>query len=119
MRIGTRASRLARVQTAQIVAALREAHPQLELEVVEVTTSGDRSQQTDAPDPAWGSGVFVKELEVALLREEIDLAVHSLKDVPPAPSAGLTLVAVPVREDPRDALVTGDGRSFDALLPGA
>jgi hydroxymethylbilane synthase len=63
--------------------------------------------------------VFVKEIEAALLRDEIDLAVHSLKDVPPIVTAELTLAAIPVRDDPLDALVTADGRTLEALGPGA
>jgi hydroxymethylbilane synthase len=96
-----------------------EAHPDLELETIEINTGGDRSQATNLPSGDWGTGVFVKELEAALLREEIDLAVHSLKDVPPALSADLTLAAIPVRDDPLDVLVTADGRGLEALAPGA
>jgi hydroxymethylbilane synthase len=98
---------------------LVEAHPNLEIEVINITTSGDRSQGTNQPGPDWGTGVFVKELEVALLREEIDLAIHSLKDVPPVLSPDLTLAAIPVREDPLDVLVTTDGRALEDLAPGA
>jgi hydroxymethylbilane synthase len=119
IRVGTRASALARAQTAIVATALVEAHPDLEIEVVTISTSGDRSQATNQPTPDWGSGVFVKELESALLREEIDVAVHSLKDVPPVLSEGLTLAAIPVREDPLDVLVTPDGRGLEDLLPGA
>jgi len=119
MRIGTRASALARAQTDLVIAALREAQPELEVEVVTISTSGDRSQPTNQPTADWGSGVFVKELEAALLREEIDLAVHSLKDVPPVSTQGLTLAAIPVRDDPRDVLATPDGREFESLATGA
>jgi hydroxymethylbilane synthase len=119
IRIGTRASPLARAQTSLVVTALVEAHPDLEVEVVEITTGGDRTQATNQPGPDWGSGVFVKELEAALGREDIDLAVHSLKDVPPAITTGLTLAAIPVREDPLDVLLTPDGRGFEALPAGA
>src|SRR5205807_6108259 len=96
IRIVTRSSALARAQTALIATGLLEAHPDqgLEIELVTIITGGDRSQATDAPGPDWGTGVFVKELENALLREEIDLAVHSLKDVPPTLSADLTLAAI-------------------------
>jgi len=119
IRLGTRGSALARAQTALVAAALTEAHPDLEIEIVTITTSGDRSQPTNQPGPDWGSGVFVKELESALLREDIDLAVHSLKDVPPLLSAELTLAAIPVRDDPLDVLVTADGRGLQDLAPGA
>jgi hydroxymethylbilane synthase len=121
IRIGTRSSALARAQTALIATGLVEAHPDLDLEIelVPITTGGDRSQASDEPGPDWGTGVFVKELESALLREEIDLAVHSLKDVPPAMSAELTLAAIPVRDDPLDVLITIDGRALDELASGA
>jgi hydroxymethylbilane synthase len=119
IRIGTRSSALARAQTTLISAALIEAHPELEIEVVAISTSGDRSQVTNLPSTDWGTGVFVKEIELALLHEEIDLAVHSLKDLPPVMTADLTLVAIPIREDPLDVLVTTDGRGLDDLAPGA
>jgi len=119
LRIGTRSSALARAQTALVSAALIEAHPGLEIEVVTITTSGDRSQVSNVPGADWGTGVFVKEIELALLHEEIDLAVHSLKDLPPELSADLTLAAIPVREDPLDVLVTTDGRGLSDLARGA
>lgn len=119
IRVGTRGSALARAQTALVAAALVDAQPEVEVEVVTISTSGDRSQSTNQPGPDWGTGVFVKELEAALLREDIDLAVHSLKDVPPQIAAGLTLAAVPVRDDPRDVLVSGDGRGLEDVAAGA
>ena len=119
VRLGTRASALARTQTGLVANALVEAHPDLEIEVVTISTSGDRSQATNQPGADWGTGVFVKELESALLREDIDIAVHSLKDVPPVVTSGLTLAAIPVREDPLDVLVTADGRRLEDLAPGA
>jgi hydroxymethylbilane synthase len=119
IRIGTRSSALARAQTAIVATALIEAQPDLEIDVIAISTSGDRSQATNQPGPEWGSGVFVKDLESALLRDEIDVAVHSLKDVPPVLAEGLTLAAIPVREDPLDVLVTPDGRSLEDLEPGA
>ena len=87
--------------------------------MVPISTSGDRSQHTNQPGEGWGTGVFVKELEAALLRDEIDLAVHSLKDVPPVVSSELPLIAVPPRADPRDVLVSADGRSLEDLAFGA
>jgi hydroxymethylbilane synthase len=119
VRLGTRPSALARTQTELIAASLREAHPELDVDIVSITTGGDRSQHTNQAGPEWGTGVFVKELEQALLREDVDLAVHSLKDVPPEVTYGLTLAAIPVREDPSDVLVTLDGRGLDALPAGA
>jgi hydroxymethylbilane synthase len=119
IRIGTRGSALARAQTDGVVNALREAHPEARFEVVAITTSGDRTQHTNAPGTDWGSGVFVKEIEAALLREEIDLAVHSLKDMPPQLPGELTLAAIPVRGDPLDVLVTTQGRALEDLDLGA
>jgi hydroxymethylbilane synthase len=119
IRIGTRGSALARAQTDLVATALREHHPDVQVEVVLISTSGDRTQHTNVPSGDWGSGVFVKELEAALLAGTIDLAVHSLKDVPPQPTPGLGLVAIPGREDPRDVLVTPDARPFEALSEGA
>jgi hydroxymethylbilane synthase len=69
IRIGTRPSALARAQTALVAEALRQAQPHLELEVVPITTGGDRTQVKNETGPEWGTGVFVKELEVALLNE--------------------------------------------------
>ena len=77
VRLGTRPSALARAQTELVAAALRDAHPDIEVEVVAITTHGDRSQASNQTGPEWGTGVFVKELETALLREEVDLAVHA------------------------------------------
>ena len=119
IRLGTRPSALARVQASTVLAALKDGYPDLDVEVVTVATSGDRSQASNEPGADWGTGVFVKELEKALLREEVDLVVHSLKDVPPVLAEGLTLAAIPVREDPLDVLVTADGRSLEDLEPGA
>ena len=119
IRIGTRGSALARAQTDLVADALRAHQPGFEVEVVLISTSGDRSQHTNAPTADWGSGVFVKELEAALLSGTIDLAVHSLKDVPPRPTPGLELVAIPSREDPLDVLVTPDARRFEELAAGA
>jgi hydroxymethylbilane synthase len=119
IRLGTRPSALARAQTEIVASSLREANPSVEFEIVPIATGGDRSQATNQPSADWGTGVFVKELEAALLREEVDAAVHSLKDVPPVVTQGLTLVAIPVREDPLDVLVTLDGRGLDDLAPGA
>ncbi len=119
VRIATRGSALARRQTMLVSSVLLEAHPDLRIEIVPITTGGDRSQASNEPGEGWGTGVFVKELEAALLRGEADLAVHSLKDVPPIVAPELPLVAFPPREDARDVLATSDGRSFDALAFGA
>jgi hydroxymethylbilane synthase len=103
--VGTRGSRLARRQTERVVAALQEHCPDCRFEVRVVRTTGDRRPQPLSE--ISGQGVFTKELELALLAVEIDIAVHSLKDLPTEIAQGLTIAAVPQREDPRDALVSG------------
>ena len=115
--VGTRGSRLALAQTALVVDALRAAHPDARFEVREITTQGDRD--TKPLSEIGGQGVFTKAIEDALLRNEIDIAVHSMKDLPPRLTEGLTIAAVPKRGDPRDALVTKDGRKLADLTPGA
>jgi hydroxymethylbilane synthase len=116
--VGTRGSRLAMAQTHLVVDALRAANPDLDIEVRTIRTEGDRDTRTSLAE-LGGRGVFVKELEEALLMGEIDIAVHSLKDVPPELPLGLVIAAVPGRADPRDALVSRDGASLAALPPGA
>ena len=116
--VGTRGSRLALRQTELVVQALRTHHPELQFQVREVRTEGDRRAQ-DSLSNIGGQGVFVKELEATLLRREVDLAVHSLKDVPTELTPGLTLAAIPQRGDPRDALVSRDGATLATLPTGA
>ena len=118
IRVGTRGSLLARRQTDAVVAALKRRYPDQQFEVRPLRTTGDR--RTRQPlDQLGGVGVFVKELESALLAGEIDMAVHSLKDVPTAVPEGLTIAAVPGREDPRDALVSRRGAKLAEIPPGA
>src|SRR5437762_4229843 len=115
--IGTRASNLALRQTTIVADALRRAHPGISLEIREIKTEGDR---TSAPlSEIGGLGVFTKAIEDALRAGEIDMAVHSLKDLPTDLSSGLTLAAIPVREDPRDALVTREDGRLEDLPSGA
>jgi len=116
--IGTRGSALARWQAAYVGRALVAAHPGLEIEERILVTEGDRVQ-TGAVIELGGKGVWVKEIEDALLAGTIDLAVHSLKDVPAALASGLALVAIPERADPRDALVSRSGAGLAALPPGS
>jgi hydroxymethylbilane synthase len=122
LRIGTRGSPLARIQAALAVGALERAHPELAapgaLEVVAIRTTGDRVVDRPLAE-LGGKGLFCKELEAALLAHEIDLAVHSVKDLPTWLPAGLVLGAVLARADPRDVLITRDGTGLDALPPGA
>jgi len=108
VRLGTRGSRLALTQSGWVADRLREAHPGLEIELVEIRTSGDVIQ--DVPlGPELGQAFFTKEIEDALLEDRIDLAVHSCKDLATAMPAGLVLGAIPEREDPRDVLVSPHG----------
>jgi hydroxymethylbilane synthase len=116
--IGTRGSALARWQAAYVARALQAAHPRLEIEERILVTEGDRVQ-TGAVIELGGKGVWVKEIEDALTAGTIDLAVHSLKDVPAELAPGLALVAIPARADPRDALVSRSGAGLGALPPGA
>src|ERR1700709_881139 len=104
IKVGTRESQLAQVQTAIVTAAIKAKHPDIEIEVVFVTTRGDKTQ--DRPIAALGTrGVFVKELEEALMAREVDLVVHSLKDLPTDLPDGLCLASVLNRADARDVLV--------------
>ncbi|MET9264845.1 hydroxymethylbilane synthase [Amycolatopsis sp. NPDC004079] len=114
IRIGTRGSKLALAQTGIVADTIRATGA--EVEIVTVTTPGDLSS---APISQIGVGVFTSALREALLRNEIDVAVHSYKDLPTAPEAGLVLAAVPPREDPRDALIARDGLTLGELPPGA
>jgi hydroxymethylbilane synthase len=114
VRIGTRPSALARAQTELVADRLRAAGHTCEL--VPVSTRGDRS---NAPVAQLGVGVFVSALRDALVRGEVDVAVHSYKDLPTAPDPRLHLAAVPAREDPRDALVARDGLVLGELPPGS
>ena len=115
--VGTRGSRLARRQTESVVALLKEHCPDCRLEVRTVHTTGDRR-----PEPLSeisGEGVFTKELETALMAGEIDIAVHSLKDLPTDIAHGLAVAAVTRREDPRDALVSRERTPLAKLPRGA
>jgi hydroxymethylbilane synthase len=116
LRVGTRASALARRQTDIVVAAVIAASG-VDVEIVPIVTAGDRSPA--AIEQIGGTGVFVSALRDALLRGEIDVAVHSYKDLPTAPADGIVIAAVPVREDPRDALVARDGLTLGELPAGA
>ncbi|HSR91366.1 MAG TPA: hydroxymethylbilane synthase, partial [Gemmatimonadales bacterium] len=118
IRLGTRASRLARIQTDLVRKALARLDPTIEFRSVEITTEGDRDLRTPLPE-IGGKGVFTQELEQALQDGTIDLAVHSLKDVPVEPSPGLTLAAIGMREDPREVLIAAQGWTLATLPAGA
>jgi len=112
LRIGTRASALARRQTDTVAEALG-----VPFEIVHIVTEGDRSPA--AVTQLGGTGVFVSALRTALLADQIDVAVHSYKDLPTAAAEGITIAAVPQREDPRDALVARDGLVLGELPVGS
>jgi len=116
VRIGTRSSTLARTQSALVGEALTKATGR-RTELVLIRTAGDISLQPLTR--IGGTGVFVSALREALLRGEIDLAVHSLKDLPTTPPDGIALAAVPTREDPRDVVVARDGLTLGELPPGS
>ncbi|CCH90374.1 Porphobilinogen deaminase [Modestobacter italicus] len=116
LRLGTRASQLALTQS-QLVADALSSSSGVPVELVHVSTYGDRS--TEAIAQLGGTGVFVSALRDALHAGTVDLAVHSFKDLPTAPTPGLTVAAVPAREDPRDVLVARDGLTLGELPPGA
>lgn len=118
LRLGTRGSALARWQTDHVAGLLAAAWPDLACEVVVIRTAGDRLLDTPLP-LLGGKGAFTAELEAALLREEIDLAVHSLKDLPVASPPGLTLGAVPARGEVGDVLVSRAGHTLATLPRGA
>ena len=116
--IGTRGSLLARWQAAFVARSLRTAHADLVVEEKIIVTEGDRLSS----GPLWnagGKGLWVKEIEAALLAREIDIAVHSMKDVPGELAAGLALVAIPPRADVRDAVVGRSGAGLDDLPKSA
>src|SRR3954447_23264510 len=115
LRLGTRRSALALAQSGRVAAALREHGHDVAL--VEVVTEGDRS--TEALTQLGGTGVFVTELRRQLAEGTIDVAVHSLKDLPTADAPGLVVAAVPQREDPRDALVSRGRTPLNQLAAGA
>jgi hydroxymethylbilane synthase len=113
LKLGTRRSKLAMAQSGKVADAVRRVTGR-PVELVEITTYGDTSREHLAQ--IGGTGVFVAALREALLRGEVDLAVHSLKDLPTAQPEGLVLVAIPPREDPRDVLVARDGLKLSDLV---
>jgi hemC: porphobilinogen deaminase len=109
IRVGSRESKLAVVQSEMIIQELKKLHPQLEIELVTMKTTGDKILDRSL-DQIGGKGLFVKELDRALLDGEIDLAVHCLKDMPMETPEELPILAYSRREDPRDVLVPAKGK---------
>jgi len=114
--VGSRGSKLALIQAESVAARIRELNPHLKISLIKIVTKGDRNRHTQL-DQIAGVGVFVKELEEALLDNRIDIAVHSLKDVPTDIPPGLRLLAVTERLDPRDVLVSAS--RLDKLTSGS
>ncbi len=118
IRVGTRESKLAMAQARIVVDCIKNRHPEIEFEILGLSTSGDKMLDRRL-DTIGGKGLFVKELENALLDNRIDIAVHSMKDVPVFLADGLRIAAVSRREDARDVLVTADGTHLRDLKQGA
>ena len=120
VKLGTRTSALALAQTERAIELLQVAWPGLECSIEPIVTEGDRTQASGEPLPeVGGKGLFTAELEEALRDGRIDVAVHSLKDLPTEEPPGLVLGAISLRDDARDCLVARDGLSFDELPAGA
>ncbi|MBW1798864.1 MAG: hydroxymethylbilane synthase [Deltaproteobacteria bacterium] len=118
LRIGTRGSKLAITQSEWIKGRIVERHPDVEVDLVRIKTKGDKI--LDSPlSKIGGKGIFVKEIEAALLKKEVDLAVHSIKDVPAELPEGLCLPIFPEREDPRDAFISKDHKTIEVLPRGS
>jgi hydroxymethylbilane synthase len=116
LRLGTRRSPMAVAQSLMVSRAITERTGR-EVELVGIESAGDTSRELLTQ--IGGTGVFVSSLRASLLADEVDLAVHSLKDLPTGEAAGIVLAAVPVRDDPRDALAARDGAKLADLAPGA
>lgn len=118
VRIGTRGSRLAILQAQTVLSCLKAVQPRLEITIVPIRTMGDRLLQSPLTS-LGGKGVFVKEIEEALIMGQVDMAVHSMKDLPTELAPGLIIGAVPSREDPLDVLVCRTGIRLMELSPGS
>ena len=118
IRVGTRGSQLARTQAEWVVTQLRRLAPGREIELVEIKTGGDRASDARLRE-IGGEGIFTKEIQTALLAQQVDVAVHSLKDLPTAVVSGLTLAAVPRRAPALDVLVSRQFRDWRSLPHGA
>jgi hydroxymethylbilane synthase len=117
-RIGTRGSKLALTQSEWVKKEVQTRHPEVRVKLVKIKTKGDKI--IDSPlSKIGGKGLFVKEIEDALLKKAVDLAVHSMKDVPAELQEGLTISVYPKREDPRDAFVSTHFRTVKDLPQGA
>jgi len=116
--VGSRKSKLALTQTGWIMEQLAAVYQDVSFELKHIVTKGDRILDVTL-SKVGGKGLFVKEIEQALLNHDIDMAVHSMKDMPAELSEGLIIACIPFREDDRDALISRDGRTFKELPNGA
>lgn len=116
--VGTRKSKLALIQTNWVIDQLKKAGVPNRISIKEIETKGDKKLNMSLPK-LGGGGVFLEELERDLVNEEIDFAVHSLKDIPVELPVGLSIASIPVREDHRDALLNKEGQSLSELPGGA
>ncbi|HUU81257.1 MAG TPA: hydroxymethylbilane synthase, partial [Acidobacteriota bacterium] len=118
LKIGTRGSKLALAQSNWVKEKIEARHPHVRVELVRIRTKGDKILDS-ALSKIGGKGLFVKEIEDALIRKQVDLAVHSMKDVPSDLPEQLMLAAFPLREDPRDALISRGDKTLDQLPKGS
>ena len=118
VRIASRGSRLALAQTEAVRTALSTHHPERSFEIQVISTRGDRLRERPLPE-IGGKGLFTEDLEHALRKGKVSMAVHSVKDLPVSLPEGLRLGCITSREDPRDCLVARDGSTFDNLPPGS
>jgi hydroxymethylbilane synthase len=118
LKIGTRGSALALRQTEMVVERIKKSYPGVAAEIVVIRTTGDRLQDVSLA-LIGGKGVFVKELEEALIRRDVDIAVHSVKDLPAESPEGLVIAAIPEREDPRDVLISRGNVKLERMPSGA
>ena len=115
--VGTRGSQLALAQTNQVIEELRRAVPTLKCEVVPIRTRGDKMHELGVS--VEGKSIFTREIEEALIQGRVDIAVHSMKDLPVDPSTSTTIAAIPKRGNPHDVLISRERRKFSQLLPRA
>lgn len=116
--VGSRGSRLALIQSELVISELKKHYPQIDFKIKKIKTIGDKILDKTL-NKIGGKGLFVKEIETALLKGEIDMAVHSMKDVPSEFPKGLQISAITKRKDVRDILITKEGNSFNELKQGA
>lgn len=116
--VGSRRSKLAITQTKWVISKLKEINPNVDFEIKEIVTKGDKILDVTL-SKVGGKGLFVKEIEDAMLKGEIDMAVHSMKDMPSVLPEGLTIGCIPEREDYRDVLISQSKKTFRELPEGA